>query len=65
MDAPGWIEMKGNLPVIDYSRGPVTGAPTERCPTGAIVWLDPVLGAQRGQAAGKIVRKGALKDAPT
>lgn len=65
MDAPGLIEMKGNLPVVHYGKGPLTKEPTQRCPTGAIVWLDPETGAQRGHAAGKIIRKGALRDAPT
>jgi electron transport complex protein RnfB len=65
MDTPGCIEMKGNLPVVDYSKGPLTDGPTQRCPTGAIVWLDPIQGPQRGQSAGKIIRKGSLRDAPT
>ena len=41
------IEMQGNLPVIDYSKGPATAAATERCPTGAIVWLDPQAGIRQ------------------
>ena len=65
MDAPGLIEMKGNLPVIDYGRGGLSAEPTQRCPTGAIVWLDARTGAQRGHSAGKIIRKGVLRDAPT
>ena len=64
-DAPGRIEMLGNLPVIDYSRGPLTAEPAQRCPTGAIVWLDAKAGAQRGQSARKIIRKGALREVPT
>jgi Na+-translocating ferredoxin:NAD+ oxidoreductase RNF subunit RnfB len=41
-DAPeGLIAMTDNLPRIDYDSGlPVTHAPTARCPTGAIQWLD-------------------------
>ena len=65
MDAPGLIEMKGNLPIIDYGKDRLTAEPTQRCPTGAIVWLDAKAGAQRGHSAGKIIRKGALRDAPT
>ena len=65
MDAPESIKMQDNLPVIDFSRAPLTAAPTKRCPTGAIVWLDPKLGVQRGPAAPKIIRNGALRDAPT
>lgn len=66
MDAPtGQIEMRHNLPAIDYAKGLLTQAPIQRCPTGAIVWLDEVRGAVKGPAARKIVRKGALQDAPS
>lgn len=65
MDAPGLIEMRDNLPVIDYGKGAVTSAPAKRCPTGAIVWLDPQSGVQRGPSAQKIFRKSRLHDAPT
>ena len=66
MDAPrGLIRMKHNLPVVDYSRQPQTRAPIERCPTGAIVWIDREVGPMKGPAAKKIIRKGTLRDAPT
>jgi Na+-translocating ferredoxin:NAD+ oxidoreductase RNF subunit RnfB len=65
MDAPGLITMKNNLPVVDYGRSHATQAPIQRCPTGAIVWLDAVAGPVKGPAAKKIIRKGALRDAPT
>ncbi len=64
MDAPGGIRMEGNLPVVDYGRSQARAA-IERCPTGAIVWLDPEAGTVKGAAARKIIRKGALPDAPT
>jgi RnfABCDGE-type electron transport complex B subunit len=63
MDAPDQIAMKNSLPVIDYCKAPLTAEPTQRCPTGAIVWLDKDAGAVKGQAARKIVRKGELHDA--
>jgi Na+-translocating ferredoxin:NAD+ oxidoreductase RNF subunit RnfB len=65
MDAPDLIVMQHNLPVVDYGRKHQTRTPIERCPTGAIVWIDPVHGAIRGSAARKIVRKGALRDGTT
>jgi Na+-translocating ferredoxin:NAD+ oxidoreductase RNF subunit RnfB len=66
MDAPsGLIRMSRNLPVVDYTRNHQTRAPIGRCPTGAIVWIDPERGALKGPAAHKIVRKGALRDATT
>jgi len=63
-DAPGLIEMQGNLPVIDTSRA-ATRAPAERCPTGAIVWLDPTQGPVKGPAAHRIIRKGPRPLSPT
>jgi electron transport complex protein RnfB len=65
MDAPGLITMKNNLPVVDYERDHRTRVPIERCPTGAIVWLDARAGAVKGAAARKIIRKGALHSLPT
>lgn len=65
MDAPGLVEMKGNLPVIDFSKGPASRAAIERCPTGAIVWLDPKAGIVKGESARKIFRQGEMRDAPT
>jgi Na+-translocating ferredoxin:NAD+ oxidoreductase RNF subunit RnfB len=66
MDAPaGQIAMIDNLPRIDYAKGPLTQAPIQRCPTGAIVWFDEIHGAVKGPAARKVIRKGALQDAPS
>lgn len=64
-DAPGLIEMQRNLPVIHYGRETLTAEPTQRCPTGAIVWLDAKSGPQRGRAAPRIIRQGALRNAAT
>ncbi|TNF95097.1 MAG: RnfABCDGE type electron transport complex subunit B [Gammaproteobacteria bacterium] len=62
VDAPeGLITIKNNLAVIDYSKNHLaTRAPAERCPTGAIVWLDAKQGALKGSQAKRIVRKEAL-----
>jgi Na+-translocating ferredoxin:NAD+ oxidoreductase RNF subunit RnfB len=65
MDAPDLITMRDNLAVVDYGRPHDTRVPIQRCPTGAIVWIDPVAGPVKGPAARRIVRKGALRDAPT
>jgi len=64
-DAPGLITMVNNLPVVDYDRDHATRVPIQRCPTGAILWIDPVAGAVRGPAAPRIVRRSARRDAPT
>lgn len=65
MDAPGLIAMKDNLPVVDYTKQHATRTPIQRCPTGAIVWIDAVEGPQKGPAAKKIIRQGVRRDAPT
>jgi Na+-translocating ferredoxin:NAD+ oxidoreductase RNF subunit RnfB len=64
-DAPGLIAMRDQLPVVDYAGPHQTKRPIQRCPTGAIVWIDPIAGPEKGPAARRIVRKGALRDAPT
>jgi Na+-translocating ferredoxin:NAD+ oxidoreductase RNF subunit RnfB len=64
MDAPEAVRMEGNLPVVDPTRRPGPEE-IERCPTGAIVWLDPERGPRKGPAAPKIIRKAPLHDAPT
>jgi Na+-translocating ferredoxin:NAD+ oxidoreductase RNF subunit RnfB len=60
MDAPGnLISMVNNLPLIDYRENHQTMAPIQRCPTGAIVWLDDKLGAIKGKESKKIIRKSS------
>lgn len=62
MDAPGnLIEMKQNLPVVNYMEDHRTQDPIQRCPTGAIVWLDEKLGVVKGKESKKIIRKGKRK----
>lgn len=59
MDAPGdLITMIHNLPVINYAKNHNTKVPIERCPTGAIVWLDDEAGVVKGRESKKIIRKG-------
>lgn len=61
-DSPeGLIQIRNNLAVIDYSKnGLASRVATERCPTGAIVWLDDLAGALKGQEAKRILRNSAL-----
>lgn len=61
MDAPAQlITMVNNLPVINYGLAQQNQDPIQRCPTGAIVWLDKQEGTIKGKASKKIVRKGEL-----
>jgi RnfABCDGE-type electron transport complex B subunit len=64
-DSGGLIHMINNLPVIDSSHKPLTRAPTLRCPTGAIVWIDPQTGPTKGPSATKVFRKTPLRDSAT
>ena len=64
-DGQGLIEMRDNLPVVDYSGAQTTPRPAERCPTGAIVWLEPGGTLRKGAAAKKILRRGPRNAAPT
>ncbi|MCU7814682.1 MAG: RnfABCDGE type electron transport complex subunit B [Candidatus Thiodiazotropha sp. (ex Rostrolucina anterorostrata)] len=61
-DSPeGLIIIQDNLAVVDYSsNGFASPIATERCPTGAIVWLDDDRGPIKGVKAKRIVRNEAL-----
>lgn len=62
MDAGGdLITMKHNLPVVNYQTGRQTIDPIQRCPTGAIVWLEKDGSVTKGRDAKKIIRKGERK----
>jgi len=60
MDAPGVVSMQQNLAVVDYSAN-VLGArdAIQRCPTGAIVWIDDTKGPIKGKAARRIAGDAA------
>jgi Na+-translocating ferredoxin:NAD+ oxidoreductase subunit B len=58
--APGLIHLDNNLAVIDYTRNNLASpAAIERCPTGAIVWLDDSR-MLKGREAKKIIRIESL-----
>jgi len=65
-DAPaGLIQIINNLAVVDYSKNQLTTTvPIQRCPTGAIVWIDEKKGPIKGLDAKKITRKSALPVEP-
>jgi hypothetical protein len=55
------VHIERNLAVVDYAKnGRATRAAIERCPTGAIVWIDPKAGALKGLEAKTITRRSAL-----
>lgn len=58
--APGLIRLDGDIAAIEYGRNALaTPKAIERCPTGAIVWMEDGKPA-RGRSAKKIVRINAL-----
>ncbi|WP_372521941.1 (Fe-S)-binding protein [Sulfuricaulis sp.] len=61
-DAPAeLIAIKENLAVIDYTKNVrATRDAIERCPTGAIVWMESGEKVIKGRRAAKILRKEAL-----
>jgi len=66
VDGPtGLVSMRDNLPVVDYDRPHETKKPIGRCPTGAIVWIEPDGSVLKGDAAPRVLRHTALPDAPT
>jgi electron transport complex protein RnfB len=59
--APGLIRLENNLAVIDYDRNELAARKAiERCPTGAIVWVEDGERMVKGAAAKKIVRQEPL-----
>ncbi len=62
LDAPpGLIQIVDHLAVIDYSKNHLaTQTPIQRCPTGAIVWMDAVRGPIKGVEAKVITRRTPL-----
>lgn len=66
LDAPGGlIKMENNLPVVDYTRNHNTQTPIQRCPTGAIVWIEKNGSIVKGRESKKVLRKSTLPDLPT
>jgi RnfABCDGE-type electron transport complex B subunit len=60
-DAPGLIAIANNLAVVDYSKNKKANiAAIQRCPTGAIVWIDEKKGPVKGADAKKITRRSPL-----
>lgn len=54
------IVMRDNLAVIDYDKPHDTRIPIERCPTGAIVWMQADGSVIKGREAKKIIRQQPL-----
>ncbi|MFY9974778.1 MAG: RnfABCDGE type electron transport complex subunit B [Chromatiaceae bacterium] len=61
-DSPeGLIEIRDNLATVEYGKNSLASkVAIERCPTGAIVWLESDGTVVKGRDARKVVRKGAL-----
>lgn len=61
-DAPaGLVKIVNNLAVVDYSKNQLAKIDAiQRCPTGAIIWIDEKSGPVKGLEAKKITRKSPL-----
>jgi len=61
-DSPeGLIEIRSNLATVDYGKNALASkVAIERCPTGAIFWLEADGTVVKGRDARKVVRKAAL-----
>lgn len=62
VDAPaGLIRIENNLAVINYELNTLASEEAiQRCPTGAIVWIDETQKVHKGAKAKKVIRRGAL-----
>ncbi|MGF1645049.1 MAG: (Fe-S)-binding protein [Thiotrichales bacterium] len=62
VDSPaGLIHVRHNLAVVDYARNEVASKVSiQRCPTGAIVWLESRGQVEKGPKAKPILRKDTL-----
>ncbi len=58
---PGLIEIVDNLAVVDYARNAMASrVAIQRCPTGAIVWIEESGEISKGPEARKVARKSPL-----
>lgn len=65
MDAPDeLVVIRDNLAVIDYHKDYHTRVPIERCPTGAIVWIEADGTTVKGREAKRILRQHELAPRP-
>jgi Na+-translocating ferredoxin:NAD+ oxidoreductase RNF subunit RnfB len=64
-DAPGVVSIVDNLAVVDYTKNHAAARDAiQRCPTGAIVWIDEKAGPVKGAEAKHITRKSSLPVKP-
>lgn len=64
-DAPGVVSIVNDLAVVDYTKAHAAARHAiERCPTGAIVWIDEKAGPVKGAEAKAITRKSSLPAKP-
>ena len=59
------VVMRDNLAVVDYNKDHRTRVPIERCPTGAIVWIEANGSIIKGREAKRIVRETELAPLPS
>jgi RnfABCDGE-type electron transport complex B subunit len=65
MDSPNVITMKDNLPVVNYANSTQPRVAIQRCPTGAIVWIQTDGKVILGKDSKTIVRHAPLEPMPS
>jgi len=61
MDAPDIITMENNLPVVNYAKNIQHRMAIQRCPTGAIVWIDTDGTVVTGKDSKSVIRQAPLE----
>ncbi len=65
MDAPNVIVMENNLPVVSYTSNIQHQQAIQRCPTGAIVWIETDGSVVTGKECKPVIRQAPLEAMPS
>ena len=63
--ADNTITMQNNLPIIDYNLAILDPIAIQRCPTGAIVWLESDGTVVEGKESKAVIRQTPLLAMPS
>jgi electron transport complex protein RnfB len=65
MDAPSVIAINNNLPVVNYTNDAQPRQAIQRCPTGAIVWIETDGTVELGKDSRTVIRQAPLEALPS